>query len=113
VGEASGGPTAVPSETHVQQVEATTQAAERSGADALAYLKSLVARFANLEVEPIAHESAHPAQDIIMTAGQLGADLIAMATHGRTNVAHALLVSVAEAVVRTGGIPVLLVRPAR
>ncbi len=104
---------AVPPETHVQQVEATTQAAERGDAEALAYLTPIAARFTGLAVEPIARESAHPAQDIITTAERLGVDLIAMATHGRTGVAHALLGSVAEAVVRSGGIPVLLVRPAR
>ncbi len=103
---------AVPPPTDVQPVEASTQAAERSDAEALAYLRPIAARFEGLEVEPMVRESADLAQDICTTAERLGVDLIAMATHGRTGLAHALLGSVAEAVVRSGGTPVLLVRPA-
>jgi nucleotide-binding universal stress UspA family protein len=44
-------------------------------------------------------------------AAQARADLIAMATHGRGGLARAWLGSVADAVVREGGLPVLLVRP--
>jgi nucleotide-binding universal stress UspA family protein len=104
---------AVPPETHVEGVETTTQAAERGAAEARAYLTPLASRFADLEVEPMVRESAHPAQDIITTAERLDVDLIAMATHGRTGLAHALLGSVAEAVVRSSSRPVLLVRPAQ
>jgi nucleotide-binding universal stress UspA family protein len=101
---------AVPPEAHTREVETTTQAAERGDAEALAYLTPIAGRFAGLAVEPIARESAHPAQDIIATAERLGVDLIAMATHGRSGLAHVLLGSVAEAVIRTGRTPVLLVR---
>jgi nucleotide-binding universal stress UspA family protein len=37
-----------------------------------------------------------------------GADLVAMATHGRTGVARLLVGSVAEQVLRTADVPVLL-----
>jgi hypothetical protein len=40
----------------------------------------------------------------------LGVDLIVMGSHGRTGIAHVLLGSVAEAVVRTAPCPVLTVR---
>ncbi len=47
---------------------------------------------------------------IVETATECGADLIVMGTHGRRGLAHALLGSVAEAVVRTSKVPVLTVR---
>jgi nucleotide-binding universal stress UspA family protein len=47
---------------------------------------------------------------IVEQAEQLGADLIVLGTHGRTGVAHALLGSVAERVVRSSPIPVITVR---
>ncbi|UJR78872.1 universal stress protein [Sandaracinus amylolyticus] len=45
-------------------------------------------------------------------AAELGATLIVIGTHGRTGVAHALLGSVAERVLRRARRPVLCVRPA-
>ena len=50
-------------------------------------------------------------QAIVEGARRLKADLIVMATHGRTGVTHLLLGSVAERVVRTARCPVLTVRP--
>jgi nucleotide-binding universal stress UspA family protein len=41
-----------------------------------------------------------------------GADLVVMATHGRTGIRRAVLGSVAGAVLTTGSVPVLLVSPA-
>lgn len=40
------------------------------------------------------------------------ADLIVMATHGRTGLSHAVMGSVAERIVRLSPIPVLIIRPA-
>jgi nucleotide-binding universal stress UspA family protein len=48
-----------------------------------------------------------PYQAIVDAAQQLKADLIIMATHGRTGMFHLLLGSVAERVVRLAGCPVL------
>jgi universal stress protein A len=48
-----------------------------------------------------------PYQAIVDAAKQLKADLIIMATHGRTGMSHLLLGSVAERVVRLAGCPVL------
>jgi nucleotide-binding universal stress UspA family protein len=53
------------------------------------------------EEEPVA-AIAHAARD--------GVDLIAMATHGRGGLSRLLLGSVAEAVIRAAGVPVLLIR---
>src|SRR5580658_7375867 len=50
--------------------------------------------------------------DVILdVAKKNGCDLIVIGTHGRRGVAHALLGSVAEKVVRLAPIPVLTVRP--
>jgi nucleotide-binding universal stress UspA family protein len=49
-------------------------------------------------------------EQIIKAAREVGADLIVMGTHGRTGLAHALLGSVAQKVVRKAPCPVLTVR---
>lgn len=53
-----------------------------------------------------------PAGEILTTAETEHADLIVMGTHGRTGIAHALIGSVAENVVRRSRCPVLTVRDA-
>ncbi|HUA35182.1 MAG TPA: universal stress protein [Candidatus Binataceae bacterium] len=55
--------------------------------------------------------SGDPAQEIVKAANDLDAELIVMATHGRTGIEHFLLGSVAERVVREAERPVLTVRP--
>ncbi|MFQ5932786.1 MAG: universal stress protein, partial [Nitrospiraceae bacterium] len=49
--------------------------------------------------------------EIVMMAKRSGADLIVMATQGRTGLAHLLMGSVTEAVLRTVSVPVLALRP--
>jgi nucleotide-binding universal stress UspA family protein len=49
--------------------------------------------------------------EIVRYARQHDIDLIVLATHGRTGLAHAIIGSVAESVVRTAPCPVLTVRP--
>jgi nucleotide-binding universal stress UspA family protein len=51
-----------------------------------------------------------PAASIIAAAEEHGADLIVMATHGRTGLSHFFLGSVAERVVRESSVPVMTVR---
>jgi len=51
-----------------------------------------------------------PAHHIIAYGHEHGVDLIAMASHGRTGVMRAILGSVTDAVLRDGGLPVLVVR---
>lgn len=53
-----------------------------------------------------------PAPGIAMAEIACGADLVVMATHGRTGIRRAVLGSVAGAVLTTGSVPVLLVSPA-
>jgi len=52
----------------------------------------------------------HGARTIADYAAERGIDLIVMGTHGRTGVAHLLMGSVAERLVRTAPCPVLTVR---
>ena len=52
-----------------------------------------------------------PAGVIIARARQTHADLIAMATHGRSGVLHLLAGSVCERVIRSGVAPVVVLRP--
>jgi universal stress protein A len=52
----------------------------------------------------------HPAEEIVAAATETKADLLVMATHGRTGVSHFILGSVAEKVVRESPCPVLTVR---
>jgi nucleotide-binding universal stress UspA family protein len=54
-----------------------------------------------------------PYLGIVEAARQNKADVIVMATHGRTGVSHLFLGSVAERVVRTADCPVLTVRSKR
>lgn len=53
-----------------------------------------------------------PYVEIVRYAKEQNADLIVLGTHGRSGLAHALLGSVAERVVRKAPCPVLTVRPA-
>lgn len=85
---------------------------ERWEQDALAQLEKLVP-----EAERQAHavrcatRVGHPFVEILNYAAEQRADLIVMGTHGRGAVAHMLLGSVTEKVVRKAPCPVLTVRP--
>ena len=52
----------------------------------------------------------HPAETIVRLARERNADLIIMATHGRTGLRHVVLGSVAEKVIRLAPCPVLTVK---
>ena len=52
-----------------------------------------------------------PSRAIVDAAHKEGCELIALATHGHTGIARAVLGSVADQVVRDSHLPVLLVRP--
>jgi nucleotide-binding universal stress UspA family protein len=63
-----------------------------------------------LPVRPIVIASNAPAMSIVNYAKEMGNDLIVMGTHGRGPMAHLLMGSVAERVVRLAPCPVLVVR---
>jgi nucleotide-binding universal stress UspA family protein len=52
-----------------------------------------------------------PAAEIVAAANEGKFDVVVVGTHGRTGLAHALLGSVAERVVRRAPMPVVTVRP--
>jgi len=54
--------------------------------------------------EGLAHE------EIVAVCGEEGIDVVVMTTHGRTGIAHWIMGSVAERVVRSAPCPVLIVR---
>lgn len=79
--------------------------------EAVAYLTGLADRLRAKGVEAhIDIPNDRPSDAILRRADELGADLIAMTTHGRSGLARALLGSVADEVVRRSKCPVLLVR---
>ena len=63
-----------------------------------------------LPVHRVVITSNAPAMTIVNYAKEAGTDLIVMGTHGRGPMAHLLMGSVAERVVRLAGCPVLVVR---
>jgi nucleotide-binding universal stress UspA family protein len=65
---------------------------------------------AKIEVEEILTEGKPVHHTIVEKAKQFGDDVIVIATHGRTGLAHVFLGSVAEHVVRHADCPVLVVR---
>ncbi len=70
------------------------------------------AKGSNLRVHTVLAEGV-PFLQILRAAKRLRCDLIVLATHGRTGLAHALMGSVAENVIRRAPCPVLTVRPPR
>lgn len=54
-----------------------------------------------------------PYIEIVRAAEEVQADLIVLGTHGRTGIAHVMIGSVAERVVRNSSCPVLTVKPRR
>lgn len=65
--------------------------------------------------ETIGHITRHitngsPAEEIVNTAGSIGADLIVVGTHGRTGFRRAVIGSVAERVVRNAPCTVVCVK---
>ncbi len=66
--------------------------------------------FPGIEVETQLR-SGGAAEEIIEEAKTCGADLIVLATHGRSGLSHLLIGSVAERVVRLSPAPVMTLRP--
>lgn len=64
----------------------------------------------DLHATPVVRMSDTPAEAIVQYASEQDIDLIVMGTHGRRAVAHFLIGSVAERVVRLAPCPVMTVR---
>lgn len=81
-------------------------------AEATRYLGELAEglRGEGFEVDTVVRVDAQPARVILDHAAEIGADLIAQATHGRSGVARFALGSVTDKVLRGAEVPVLVVR---
>lgn len=79
--------------------------------DAQARLEKTVAALADTGLETVTEvRTGHAANEIVKAAREAGVDLIVMGTTGRTGVAHLIMGSVAERVVRHALCPVLTLR---
>jgi universal stress protein A len=78
------------------------------------YARTELQRVSNAELTGVDHEVllrfGHPAEQIVAAERETKAELLVMATHGRTGVSHFIMGSVAEKVVRESACPVLTVR---
>lgn len=73
-------------------------------------LESLMAKFAGRAVKLEGHVAqGAPAFEVCRRAVEAHADLVVVGTHGRTGLAHVVLGSVAERVIRSSPVPVLTV----
>ncbi len=90
-------------------VESHGEALERVHVEASEVLQTVATRdLAGIATTFEVVFSPHPSAAIIEKANALGADLIVMATHGRSGFSHLLAGSVTEAVIRDSGRPVLV-----
>ncbi|MBI2851608.1 MAG: universal stress protein [Chloroflexi bacterium] len=84
---------------------------ESDRAHAKAYLDKIARRLERPEMTVSSEvKLGNAADEIVSFAGEMKADMIAMATHGRSGIGRWVLGSVAERVVRSGTVPTLLVR---
>jgi nucleotide-binding universal stress UspA family protein len=86
---------------------------ERMLEEADGYLRAVAATpvFEGLQVVTTVRSGEAP-HEIVASARELKADVIAMTTHGRTGLKRLLFGSVAEAVLRTADVPVFMLRAA-
>lgn len=89
----------------------TVENPEEARLDAEEYLKPIAAelRDKGVRVETQVRRG-QPAEEIVTAAREMGADLIAMTTHGRSGLGRLLFGSVAESVLRESRLPVFLMR---
>ncbi|HBR97565.1 MAG TPA: universal stress protein [Gammaproteobacteria bacterium] len=88
-----------------QEIESDIR--ERVAAELKQFAESIDTKSVNVTTQLV---EGVPYVEITNTASELGVDLIIVGTHGRTGLAHILLGSVAERVVRTSDVPVLTIR---
>ena len=95
----------------VRTFDGSGELIQKLTADRKSYLKRLAKldALSGIEVEYRLLEGV-PANEIVEAAGDLGADLIIMGTHGLTGPGRVFFGSVAERVVRMASMPVLTVR---
>lgn len=94
-------------------VHISEEIVENGKEEARAYLEgvSRKLRDAGQEVEIDVQVDVHPASGIQRAAEEAGADLVALATHGRGGVERTLVGSVADKLIRSTHLPTLVIRP--
>jgi nucleotide-binding universal stress UspA family protein len=104
-------PSVLAAEGAVGVVESIEESFAQDQRDAAAYVGAIArdvrARGHNVQTEC---PDGDPAEQVLLCATELEADLIAMTTHGRGGLGRLVLGSVADAVVQRAPCPVLLVR---
>ncbi len=78
------------------------------------YLTRIAKKFKDISIEVKIHIviSNNPAEEIVKAEETLSCDLVAMSTHGRSGLSRWAFGSVTDKVLRTGSVPVLMVRAA-
>lgn len=72
-------------------------------------IEQLIKMYAGVEDVVRFTPEGFPKKEIINTANEWEADVIVMGTHGRTGLAHIMLGSVAEYVIKHSAIPVMII----
>jgi nucleotide-binding universal stress UspA family protein len=95
--------------------EAKGQGFDRARQQFGSYLDHRSKRLAlqGFHVETVVEFSVDPAVVIVDCAKQHQVDFVAMSTHGRTGLVATFLGSVATAVLKSSGVPILLTRPVK
>ncbi|MBX3251160.1 MAG: universal stress protein [Myxococcales bacterium] len=103
-------PSVIPGPTDL--LESATREIERSIKDSLAQLRDELFADRPDRVELVALRHPAPGDALVDLAEERGADLIVVASHGRTGIKRVLLGSVAERITRLAKCAVLVVRTA-
>jgi nucleotide-binding universal stress UspA family protein len=104
-------PTVLTSRLPFGVVESKDSALERAVYYFEDYLSGLSSKFPGLTVKSHVTLGENVADKIIGCARENKIDLIVLASHGRTGLAHVVMGSVASDLLRRGEFPLLLVRP--
>jgi nucleotide-binding universal stress UspA family protein len=96
---------------HAVQLNAAVFEAGKEEAEAYIQGRAEELREAGHEVEARLLVDASPAAGILRAAEEVGADLLAMATHGRGGLDRLMLGSVTDKVLRGSHVPILVFRP--
>lgn len=101
------------SPSNYAQAEDKGQAMERARSEHFDYLRAVAGYyFPGRDVSVEVEFSDDPADTISGHAGTIGANVIAVGSHGRSGISRAIMGSIAEKLVRRSEVPVLVVGPA-
>lgn len=94
-------------------VHISEEIVESGKAEAEKYLKGVAGKLedAGYTVDIDVRVDVHPASGIQRAAEEVGADMVALATHGRGGVERTLVGSVADKLIRSTHLPTLVIRP--